>query len=193
MDCDAIRWNHYVYVEQDEFNSGQLINEAAKFNGLTNDLLMICDTDLIYPPHYLNTVLATPDRMLPCVGWSVMRYLSKVQTVRYLDGKGLDSIISYSIQSHPANACGGVIAIPRAVWNEIGGMSEDFVGWGGRDNELWSKLAAYGYEFKRLDMALWHLFHEHAGKEGDGNWEKVVERRGWKKEDWKRWMKDSKS
>jgi hypothetical protein len=69
-----------------------------------------------------------------------------------------------SFDSHPAEAivqnleAGGSMAITKQAYEEIGGMDEGFVGWGGEDNEFWDRCLTrptwtWGYE---PIVHLWH-------------------------------------
>ena len=54
---------------------------------------------------------------------------------------------------------GGSIALSRRVYEEIGGFDEEFVGWGGEDNEFWDRcLTRRIYPFAYLPLI--HLWHE---------------------------------
>jgi hypothetical protein len=53
---------------------------------------------------------------------------------------------------------GGSLAITSAAFAAIGGMDEEFVGWGGEDNEFWDRCLTrptwtWGYE---PIVHLWH-------------------------------------
>jgi hypothetical protein len=50
------------------------------------------------------------------------------------------------------------LVISRATFLDIGGFDEDFVGWGGEDNEIWDRIMTRKiYPFGHLPMIhLWH-------------------------------------
>jgi GT2 family glycosyltransferase len=56
------------------------------------------------------------------------------------------------------NLHGGSVAITREGYEAIGGLDEDFVGWGGEDNEFWDRAETlrstrFGY------LPIVHLWH----------------------------------
>jgi hypothetical protein len=77
---------------------------------------------------------------------------------------------------------GGSLAIRRDAYLAIGGFDEQFVGWGGEDNEFWDRcltLAVHPYGYLPV-LHLWHA--PQPGKRGrDGNgaqtWELTAARR----------------
>jgi GT2 family glycosyltransferase len=85
-------------------------------------------------------------------------YLSEEDTKRVQTS--LESINSsvplYIVQNLEA---GGSMAITKEAYFDIGGMDEDFVGWGGEDNEFWRRCS-------HLKRWIWgftpiiHLWHE---------------------------------
>lgn len=55
--------------------------------------------------------------------------------------------------------CSSANIIPRALWDEIGGMDERFAGWGGDDDALNAACLALA-GVRRLPGILWHLHHQ---------------------------------
>jgi len=64
----------------------------------------------------------------------------------YLDDSDTRSVMSRGLTSRERpvavvqNAVGGTTAVRRDVFERIGGFDEDFVGWGGEDNEFFDRL-----------------------------------------------------
>lgn len=60
---------------------------------------------------------------------------------------------------HHRNTFSGVLAVPRALWDEVGGFDERFVGWGYDDIALWCACSAIGGGFQRVPGMMFHLWH----------------------------------
>jgi len=57
--------------------------------------------------------------------------------------------------------CGGLFLIRRSVHEELGGFDERFLGWGGEDDAMTSKLARLGkHRASATDQTACHLWHE---------------------------------
>lgn len=56
------------------------------------------------------------------------------------------------------------MAVPRAVWDALGGMDERFVGWGGEDTAFAAAVQGlHGYE--RIEGPVWNLWHDPSGRQ----------------------------
>lgn len=54
----------------------------------------------------------------------------------------------------------GVLAVPRDLWQRVGGFDERFIGWGWDDLAFWSACCAVGGGFSRVEnAAIYHLWH----------------------------------
>jgi hypothetical protein len=81
-------------------------------------------------------------------------HLERPATMRFLAGEEL------SLDEAPSatNTLSGVVAIPRAAWDAVGGYDERFVGWGGEDISFWCACCAVtGYG--RVPGTIVHLWH----------------------------------
>jgi predicted glycosyltransferase involved in capsule biosynthesis len=66
------------------------------------------------------------------------------------------------------NTFSGVTAIPRGLWDAVGGYDERFVGWGWEDLSLWSACCALaGYE--RVPGPIYHLWHPRSWEQNEGS------------------------
>jgi hypothetical protein len=58
---------------------------------------------------------------------------------------------------------GGIVVVPRDLWEAVGGMDERFRGWGGEDNALASSLRVMGGAIEAVRRGeAWHLWHPFA-------------------------------
>lgn len=57
---------------------------------------------------------------------------------------------------------GGIVVVSRSSYAAVGGMDERFLGWGGEDYALGDALTTCIGRPRRVDLPLWHLWHEPA-------------------------------
>ena len=138
------------------YNRSQTFNVGArKARGGT---LLLHDNDMLVPAGYCRRILERRAR-----GYEVINpkryifYLTENHS-QALQSQlvGYDSFPpDYIVQNLEA---GGSMAISAAAFEDIGGMDEGFVGWGGEDNEFWDRCLTlptwiWGYE---PIVHLWH-------------------------------------
>lgn len=58
------------------------------------------------------------------------------------------------------NTFSGVLAVPRALWEEVGGFDERFKTWGWEDLAFWASCWGMARGFDRVEGHLIHLWHE---------------------------------
>ncbi len=134
---------------------------AAAFNDgarvARGEALVLHDGDLPAPRDYAAEILRKMRQ-----GCEVCRL---ARFIFYLDRDSTESLIRRRIPIAAAaverviqNAVGGSTAIARTAYEEIGGMDEEFVGWGGEDNEFWQRcLTRRVWDFGYLPLLhLWH-------------------------------------
>jgi hypothetical protein len=121
-------------------------------------VLVLHDGDMLVPTVYAAAVADRHRR-----GFEVMNlkrfvfYLTEGHTARiFLGGAQVsDESPESVIQNLEA---GGSVAVDRHVYETLGGFDEEFVGWGGEDNEFWGRaLTRRAYRFGHLPIVhLWH-------------------------------------
>jgi len=128
-------------------------------------LLILHDGDLLVPASYAaETVLWSRN------GYEVMnlkRFIFYLDSSSGADAEkaGAAFLGRCKVETVLENAeGGGSVAIGRKAYEEIGGFDEEFLGWGGEDNEFWDRcLTRRVYPFAYLPLV--HLWHEsQAGK-----------------------------
>ena len=138
------------YCRSWAFNIGARHARSAVLVLHDNDLLVPMD----YAAHLVNRVLQ---------GYEVVNlkrfifYLTQAHTEAVFDGRaGLsDSAPDVIVQNTEG---GGSIAITRVGFDQIGGMDESFIGWGGEDNEFWERAQTVRM-WPWGNLQLVHLWH----------------------------------
>jgi hypothetical protein len=150
-------WVRYLHTPV----TGEAYCRAATFNAAVRmargEVLIAHDNDMLVPAAYAAEVLARADE-----GWQFVDpkrfifYLTEADSRALFDGVPLrDDQAATVVQ----NLKGGSIAATREAYLAIGGFDEDFVGWGGEDNEFWERAHAYGRVYEYGYLPLVHLWH----------------------------------
>ena len=106
------------------------------------------------------------------LGWSSLVKLNEAGTQRFLDDWYFDVWVSEIISWHQAPGdfftatSGGVVYFDRDFyWDQMGGCNENFVGWGGTDNEIMIRAEAVTGSHNLLHpMVIPHLYHTVDGR-----------------------------
>jgi hypothetical protein len=142
------------------FNRSAALNIAAAQAGPW-DVAVIIDADVLaHPPSVAAAVdiAAATGRMVVSHDERVM--LNKVGTEKVLagfEGSWRDRRMVQTVYTDSVSCC---VAVPRALWDLVGGFDERFVGWLAEDSAF--EIAAVtlsGKPYVRLSSELFHLDH----------------------------------
>ena len=150
-----VRYIHDPCAPQAPYNRSRTMNIGAGHARAA--LLILQDNDLLVPKQYGAEVLARCKQ-----GYEVVN-LKRFIFYRAAPDSGGESVEDecqrMRVESVLQNAKGGgTVAIQKSAFREIGGMDEDFVGWGGEDVEFWGRCLTrkvWGYGM----MPIVHLWH----------------------------------
>ncbi len=152
-------WVHYHQAPLPE--SEMRYSRAAAFNAgaqlARGKVLVLHDNDLPVPRSYAAEVWRLHQRGYDaCNLGRFVFYLERLSTERLLNGA--INFQEAAVERVVENSAGGTTAISRDAFAEIGGMDEAFIGWGGEDNEFWSRcLTRKVWDFGYLPLIhLWH-------------------------------------
>lgn len=153
-------WVRYIHTPPEDgmpYCRAWALNVAAR--SARGKILICHDHDLLIPAGYARSIA---DRMV-----SSVQSVQAKRFVFYLDESSSRRICQTG-KFQPGRSCGevvqnleagGSLAIDREAFFAIGGYDEEFVGWGGEDNDFWDRCQTlhvdpYGY------LPLVHLWHQ---------------------------------
>jgi len=121
-------------------------------------VVVLHDNDMLVPADYAANILSHVRQGYELVNLKrFIFYLNEPHTQALFSGAtGLtDQAPLVIVQNLEA---GGSVAITRRAYEQIGGMDEAFIGWGGEDNEFWERaqtLRVWPYAYLPI-VHLWH-------------------------------------
>lgn len=154
------RWVRHIHTQLPAsdmpYSRSWALNVGAR--SARGNLLVLHDNDFVVPRDYL-AALADKFRQ----GFEVINlkrfifYLSPKHAGEILSKRTLSATEAPEAIVQNLEA-GGSVAIDRQVFFDLGGFDEEFVGWGGEDNELWDRAQTRRvYPFGSLPLLhLWH-------------------------------------
>ena len=151
------------------FNRSAAINTAARSAG-DWDVAIIADSDTWVPVSQLTDAVR--------VAASSGRLTAALTGVAELDGRctaeilnsGVVEFINIGVENiRVADLAtqSSMLAVPRKLWDRIGGFDEKFAGWGGEDNAFWRAAAILGGPPHRVPGYAYHLWHQPAIRSAD--------------------------
>lgn len=135
---DWVRYVHTPVAEGTPYNRAATFNAGAKV--ARAPLIVLHDNDMLVPESYAAELVRRHQAGAEFIDLKrFVFYLSEHKVVQ--------------------NVHGGSVAADREAYFAIGGFDEEFVGWGGEDNEFWERAMTrpvwnYGY------LPMLHLWHE---------------------------------
>lgn len=152
------------------FSRSRAVNRAAEIAADSSrwrwDVAVVIDADTIIDHHAVRSaaLLAAGSGQIT---WGFDRWaaLSPEMTDRVLGGYQGDWNAGVTLEfRHSASSC---VAVPRQLWDRVGGFDEQFVGWGFEDVAFSLACQAIGGGGHRIAGTAFHLHHAPAEATGD--------------------------
>lgn len=140
------------------FNRSKAINRAADRDW---DVAVIADSDTWVPAKQLYDAVANAaaTNALTSALTAVVE-INQPCTESVLAGATplAGSFDTDRVRTRDLETQSSVLAVPRTLWDVLGGMDERFVGWGGEDNAFWH-AASLHQPAHRIPGNAYHLWH----------------------------------
>ena len=144
------------------FNRSAAINAAAIKAGKF-DVAIIADSDSFAGPDQTDEAVAlaasSGQMVIAFEWWNALNEAMSDAVMGGFNGHWETGMIA-SVQG----TCSSMLAIPRALWDEVGGFDAGMVGWGAEDVAFWRACEALGGGTQRVAGTCWHLWHASADR-----------------------------
>ncbi len=172
-------WVTYYHLKVDD---SDLYNRSLSFNfgasKARGKYLVLHDNDLLIPSSYTKSHVEILEQGFDIVNLKRFIFgLSSTDTENFFFANCMDknSVPEYILQNAKG---GGSLFISKTAYQKIGGFDEQFLGWGGEDNEFWQRAQVLNiYPFANLPMVhLWHApqIDKRGGKAGGGKYTEAL-------------------
>lgn len=162
---DVVEGTH----EGGAFNRSSAVNAAARAAG-DWEIAVIADSDTFVPTQQLLDAVALARRTQRLVAaFDQVHEMTCAQTQQLLAGDVAlvaDHVPpGYAVEKirrgsdDPTTVQSSMLVVPRAVWDEVRGFDEGFVGWGCEDNAFWRACELLTGSPLRVPGPAWHLWH----------------------------------
>jgi hypothetical protein len=146
------------------FNRSAALNRAADASG-DWDVAVIADADAFVPqPQLDRAVRIARDTGKLAAAFETVIELSRQCTMDLLDTGQLSwqTLQADRVRTDPLCTQSLILAVPRALWDRVGGFDEQFRGWSAEDNAFWHSCAITAGTPARVPGSVFHLWHEPA-------------------------------
>jgi hypothetical protein len=153
-------WPIHVGSCAGEWSKGSAL--AAARAGTSADVLVLADADSFVDADTLRAAINLVESR--AVGWVVphrtVYRLNQKETSRVL--AGAQPRLGATIRApYPAVAGGGITVVAASAFDDVRGVDDRYLGWGGEDLSFGWALETLAGQPARLDAPLVHLWHPH--------------------------------
>ena len=170
-----VRFYHQEVPENQPYSRSMAFNFGAQ--KARAEYIILHDNDLLVPSCYASQHLSWHQQGYMFVNLKrFIFYLSEASTQNYLLHHDKNKLHFESIVQN-AQGGGSISAIKKAYF-EIGGFDEQFIGWGGEDNEFWERAQTMRtWSYANLPLIhLWHSAQPEKNKDGAGRNKQLYEK-----------------
>lgn len=151
--------------EDGPFNRSAAINAGVAAAG-PHDVLVIADADsFVAPSQLVRAVHLAESTGQLVLAYDLFHYLDEKMSRRVMAGQQGSWLpgVAWSLDW----SCSSMVVVPAALWADMGGADEGFVGWGGEDFALRHALETLGGGMHRVPGPVWHLWHPPSPHDAD--------------------------
>lgn len=181
------RWGNYMWLRDRYdallpdneivigFNEDEPFNRAAARNSAmrasTGDLLLFADADTVFHPEQIYAAIDLIDNGAPwVVAYGLGRYYNLSEKAsKDVRASAAGAVIPEPTDpndwEHKIDSWAGLLVVPRAACQGVGGYDERFIGWGYEDNAFRSALDHHVGVHQRVDHYALHLWHPSSEQE----------------------------
>lgn len=153
-------WEIIVADSEGDWSKAQAVNRAAR--AARGQLLVIADADLFPHPNRLVEAVRLARTRPWIVPYTRVHRLSEAATQQIMEmDPSFSSLLDLDLVKPPYTGVpgAGLLVLSRKAFLQVGGMDEEFVGWGGEDAALGYALDTIVGPHTRLRADICHLWH----------------------------------
>ena len=142
------------------FNRAAAVNSAADAAG-DWDVAVIIDADVLADPHATRNAATIAHKTgQPVLGYDERVHLNRAGTEKVLAGYTGNWKARAFVQATMTDACSGLVAVSRDLWDDVGGFDPLFSGWGWEDVAFRCAVeTARDAQLIILSSTVFHLHH----------------------------------
>lgn len=119
------------------------------------EIVVILDADVLAPSEAITDLATLAAQTRGYVaGHTDIHYLTEAQTVEVIAGKD----VTYGELERHSRTWFGLVAFPRALWEQVGGFDERFGEWGRFEIAFWHACKTFA-PLDRIPGTVYHLWH----------------------------------
>ena len=165
--------DHYFTYSDMPYNRAKVLNYAV--SKAETDVVVCQDADCVVTTNTFHTALGKiyGEHYDFCIPYVLVLDLSVILTNIFIK-YGIIAVADWALPIRSLEAYGGICVCKRESYLEIGGFNEQFLGWGGEDNEFYYRASKLKRLFKPVGkwdtgLNLYHLYHSRTINDGNKN------------------------